>query len=46
MDVSKNKGSPKWMVYKGKLIRIDDLGKPLFLETPKCYYLKKLEDQN
>ena len=41
MGVSKNKGSPKWMVYKGKLIRIDDLGVPLFLETPKCYYLKK-----
>ena len=37
--VSKNRGAPKWMVYKGKHrenpIRIDDLGgNPPFLETP------------
>ena len=30
MGVSKNKGTPKWMVYN----RMDDLGVPLFLETP------------
>ena len=38
MDVSKNKGTPKWMVYNGKPenpIKIDDLGGfPIFLETP------------
>ena len=29
MDVSKNRGTPKWMVYNGKLIKMDDLvGKP------------------
>ena len=27
--------APKWMVYNGKPIKMDDLGgKPLFLETP------------
>ena len=34
MGVSKNNGIPKWMVYNGKLIKMDDLGVPLFLETP------------
>ena len=37
MDVSKNRGGPpKWMVYiiMEKPIKIDDLGVPLFLETP------------
>ena len=34
MGVSKNRGTPKWMVYNGKLIKTDDLGVPLFLETP------------
>ena len=34
MGVSKNKGTPKWMVYNGKLIKMDHLGEPLFLETP------------
>ena len=36
MGVSKNRGTPKWMVYKAREnpIRIDDLGVPLFLETP------------
>ena len=32
--VSKNKGTPKWMVYKENPIKMDDLGVPLFLETP------------
>ena len=34
--VSKNRGGPpKWMVYNGKPYeQIDDLGVPLFLETP------------
>ena len=31
MGVSKNRGTPKWMIYHGKLIKIDDLGVPLFL---------------
>ena len=40
MDVSKNKGTPKWMVYfMENPIKMDDLGggvlPPLFLETPK-----------
>jgi len=34
MGVSKDRGTPKWMVYKRKPIRIDDVGVPLFLETP------------
>ena len=35
MDVSNNRGKPpKWMVYNGKPIKMDDLGVPLFLETP------------
>ena len=44
MAVSKNRGTPKWMVYNGKLIKMDDLGVPLFLETPK--QLKKLPGPN
>ena len=37
MDVSKNRGkTPKWMVkIMENPIKIDDLGVPLFLETPK-----------
>ena len=37
MDVSKNRGvyPPKWMVYfMENLVKMDDLGVPLFLETP------------
>ena len=34
MGVSKNSGTPKWMVYKENPIKMDDLGGPLFLETP------------
>ena len=34
MGVSKNSGTPKWMVYKGNPNKMDDLGIPLFLETP------------
>ena len=35
MDVSKNRGTPKWMVYHGKpYFLMDDLGVPLFFETP------------
>ena len=33
MGVSKNRGTPKWMVYNGNPIKMDDLGVPLFLET-------------
>ena len=33
MGVSKNMGTPKWMIYNGKIIKMDDLGVPLFLET-------------
>ena len=34
--VSINGGTPKWMVYKGNPIKIDDLGVPLFMETSTC----------
>ncbi len=35
VDVSKNRGIPKWMVYNGTpYFLMDDLGVPLFLETP------------
>ena len=34
MDVSKNRGTPKWMVCMENPIRMHDLGVPLFLETP------------
>ena len=35
MGVSINRGTPKWMVYNGKpYFLMDDLGVPLFLETP------------
>ena len=30
----KNRGTPKWMVYMENPIKMDDLGVPLFLETP------------
>ena len=34
MGVSKNRGTPKWMVYNGKPpIEMDDLGVTLFSET-------------
>ena len=34
--VSKNRGTPKWMVYNKKTyLKMDDLGVPLFLETAK-----------
>ncbi len=34
MGVSKNRGTPKWMVKIMETpIKIDDLGVPLFLET-------------
>ena len=35
MDVSKNRGTPKWMVrIMENPIKMDDLGVSLFLETP------------
>ena len=33
MGVSKNRGTPKWMVYNGKPYKMDNLGVPPFLET-------------
>ena len=35
MGVSKNRGTPKWMVYMENAIKMDDLGVPLFLETSR-----------
>ena len=35
VDVSKNRGTPKWKVYfMENRIKMDDLGIQLFLETP------------
>ncbi len=34
MGGSKNSGTPKWMVMMKNPIKMDDLGVPLFLETP------------
>ena len=34
LGVSKNSGTPKWMVYNGNPYKKDDLGVPLFSETP------------
>ena len=35
MGVSWHRGTPKWMVYNGKShLEVDDLGVPLFQETP------------
>ena len=37
MDVSKDRGTPKWMVkIMENPIKMDDLGVPLFSETPIC----------
>ena len=39
MNFSKNSGTPKWMVkIMEHPIKMDDLGVPLFLETPKCLF--------
>ena len=39
MGVSKNSGTPKWMVkIMVNPIKMDDLGVPLFLETPIYIY--------
>ena len=35
MGVSKNRGTPKWMVYMENPIKMDDLGVQLFSETSK-----------
>ena len=36
MGVSKNRDTPKWMVYMENPIKMDDLGVPLFSETSIC----------
>jgi len=41
LDVSKNRGTSKWMVYRENPIKMDDLGVPLFLETPTWKTEKK-----
>ena len=33
LGVSKNSGTPKWMVFMENPIEMDDLGIPLFSET-------------
>ena len=41
MGVSKNRGIPKWMVNIMETpIKMDDLGVPLFLETPNLRYTR------
>ena len=44
MGVSKNGGTPKWMVIMENPIKIDDLGVPLFLETPIYTHTSNHED--
>ena len=39
MGVSKNSGTPKWMVIMENPIKIDDLGVSLFLETSILYII-------
>ena len=34
VGVSQNGGIFKWIIYKGKPIKMDDIGVPLFQETP------------
>ena len=43
MDISKNRGGPpKWMVkIMEKPIKMDDLGVPLFLETPISHWFSE-----
>ncbi len=41
LGISKNRGTPKWMVYRENPIKMDDLGVPLFLEPPIWTWLKK-----
>ena len=44
MDVSKNRGTPKWMVkIMENPIKMDDLGVPLFLETPTYIYIYNVD---
>ena len=39
MGVSKNRGTPKWMVkIMENPLKFNDLGVPLFVETPICFY--------
>ena len=45
MGVSKNRGTPKWMVkIMENPIEMDDLGVPLFLETPIYFQLLNFSD--
>ena len=39
MGVSKNRDIPKWIFNNGNLIKMDDLGVPLFLETSIYIYI-------
>jgi len=42
MGVSKKRGTPKWMLkIMENPIKMDDLGVPLFLETPKSIVFQK-----
>ena len=43
MGVSKNSGTPKWINFiMENPIKMDDLGVPIFLETPICSYTIRL----
>ena len=44
MDVSKNRGTPIWMVkIMENPIRMEDLRVPLFSETPTCFHIFVLD---
>ena len=46
MGVSKNRGTPKWMVkMMENPIKMDDLRVPLFSETPKCINEQNKKEQ-
>ena len=38
VGVSKNRGTPKWMVYNENPFKMDDLGVPLFSETSMSFH--------
>ena len=46
MGVSKNWGTPKWMIYNGNPLKMDDLGVPPFSETPIYIYIERERERD